>query len=61
LKAKLPKCKFGATNVQYLGFRLSPEGILPRVNKLEALKDTEVPKIVKDMRQFTGLCNVFRS
>jgi hypothetical protein len=47
LKAKLPKCEFGDTNVQYLGFRLTPEGILPRGNKLKAVKNTEVPKNVK--------------
>jgi hypothetical protein len=29
LKVNLSKCKFGATNVKYLGFRLTPEGILP--------------------------------
>ena len=29
LKVNLPKCKFGADNVSYLGFRLTPDGILP--------------------------------
>jgi hypothetical protein len=31
------KCKFGATNVSYLGFRLTPEGILPGTDKLKAV------------------------
>jgi hypothetical protein len=47
--------------VQYLGLRLTPEGILPGVDKLKAVKDTEVSKSNKEARQFTGLCNFFRS
>jgi hypothetical protein len=47
LKAKLPRCEFGATNVQYLGFRLTPEGILPGVDKLKSVKNTEKPKTKK--------------
>jgi hypothetical protein len=38
LKAKLLKCTLGANNVQYLGFRLTPEGILPGEDKLRAVK-----------------------
>jgi hypothetical protein len=60
LKAKLPKCEFRATNVQYLDFRLTPGGILPGVDKLKAVKK-ETPKTIKELRQFTGLCNFFRS
>ena len=55
LKANLPKCEFGATNVHYLGFRLTPEGILPGLNKLNTVRDAEVPRNVKEVRQFTGL------
>jgi hypothetical protein len=36
--------EFGATIEQYLVFRLSPEDILPGVNKLKAVKDTDVLK-----------------
>jgi hypothetical protein len=61
LKAKLPKCEFRATNLQYLGFRLTPEGILLGVDKLKAVKNIETPKTIKEVRRFTGLCNFFRS
>jgi hypothetical protein len=47
--------------VQHLGFRLTPEGILPGVDKLKAVKDTEVSKNNKEVRQFTGIFNFFRS
>jgi hypothetical protein len=38
LKTQLPKCKSGTTNVQYLGFWLTPEGILAQVDKLKTVK-----------------------
>jgi hypothetical protein len=57
LNAKLPKCEFGTTNVHYLGFRLTPGGILAGTDKLKAVKNAEVPKNIKEVRQFTGLCS----
>ena len=61
LKANLKKCEFGATNVSYLGFRLTPEGILPGKDKLQAIRDAKPPKTVTEIRQFLGLCNFFRT
>ena len=60
LKARLPKCKFGEKNVQYLGFRLTPEGILPGVDKLKAVKDTEVPQSIKEVRQIHWIMQFFQ-
>ena len=61
LKVNLKKCEFGADNVSYLGYRLTPEGILPGSDKLKAVRDSEPPKTVHQVRQFMGLCNFFRS
>ncbi len=36
LKVNLSKCEFGATNLNNLGFRLTPEGILLGLYKLRA-------------------------
>ena len=60
-KVNLKKCEFGADNVSYLGYRLTPEGILPGSDKLKAVRDSEPPKTVHQVRQFMGLCNFFRS
>jgi hypothetical protein len=46
----LSKCEFGANNLQYLGFRLTPEGILSEVDKLKEVKNTELPKAAKELR-----------
>jgi len=61
LKVNLKKCEFGSPNVSYLGFRLTPEGIKPGLDKLKAVGKTLPPTSVKEVRQFLGLCNFFRS
>ncbi len=38
MKVNLGKCEFGANNVNYLGYRLTPEGILPGLDKLKAAR-----------------------
>ena len=57
LKVNLAKCQFGSTDVAYLGFRLTPKGILPGVDKLHAVRDSKPPTDVRQVRQFLGLAN----
>jgi hypothetical protein len=45
LKANLSKCEFGSNNVSYLGYRLTPLGILPGADKLKAVGNSEPPKM----------------
>ena len=61
LKLNLPKCNFGSENVTYLGFRLTPQGILPGADKLAAVKNSLPPTNVHQVRQFLGLANFFRT
>jgi len=61
LKINLKKCVFGSQEVSYLGFRLTPEGIKPGIDKLKAVGLCKPPTTVKEVRQFLGLCNFFRS
>jgi len=61
LKVNLSKCEFGSTEVSYLGFRLTPNGILPGKDKLQAVAATPPPANVHQVRQFLGLCNFFRT
>jgi hypothetical protein len=58
LTVNLEKCAFGNQEVSYLGFTLTPEGIKPRRNKLQAIKP---PTTIKMLRSFVGLCNFFRA
>jgi hypothetical protein len=52
LKANISKCEFGSNNVSYLGYRLTPLGILPEADKLKAVRNSEPPKNVHEVRQF---------
>ena len=61
LKVKLQKCVFGSKQVQYLGFLLSEDGIRPGTDKLKAVNQAQPPATVKEVRQFLGLCNFFRT
>jgi hypothetical protein len=61
LKVKLQKCVFGSNHVQYLGFLLSEDGIRPGTDKLKAVQLAPPPSSVKEVRQFLGLCNFFRT
>jgi hypothetical protein len=36
---------------------LTPEGIKPGRNKLQAIRDAQPPKNIKMVRSFVGLCN----
>ena len=61
MKINLDKCVFGNTEVSYLGFVLTPEGITPGKDKLKAIKEAKPPTDVKMVRSFIGLCNFFRT
>ena len=60
MKLKPSKCDFARTVVNFLGFKVSAEGIFPQKEKIEAVKSFPVPKSVKEVRIFLGLCNYYR-
>ena len=61
MKINLEKCFFGNTEVSYLGFVLTPQGIAPGKDKLKAIRDAQPPTDMKTVRSFVGLCNFFRT
>ena len=61
LKINLDKCVFGNEEVSYLGFTLTPQGIVPGKDKLQAIRDAKPPTDIKMIRSFIGLCNFFRT
>ncbi len=60
LKINLPKSFFGATEVSYLGFKLTPDGIKPGADKLKAVAAAKPPNDITEIRAFLGLCNFYR-
>jgi hypothetical protein len=57
-KLHLDKCYFGNTEVSYLGFVLTPQGIIPGKDKITAIKEAKPD--MKAVRSFIGLCNFFK-
>ena len=60
LKLNITKSTFGASEVSYLGYTINGEGIKPGLEKLEAVKNFQMPNFVKKIREFVGLANYFR-
>jgi hypothetical protein len=60
LYAKLEKCKFGVTEVDFLGHRITQEGLIMDNHKVKAILDWEPPKSVPALRSFLGLASYYR-
>lgn len=54
------KCVFGASEVTFLGYRISSEGIKPLEDKVQAIKEFPQPTTVKQLRRFLGMLNFYR-
>ena len=53
------KCQFLLDNVEYLGFKVSVEGIHPTESKIEAIRQARCPTNVSELRSFVGLFNYY--
>ena len=60
LYAKLSKCEFWLTEVQFLGHVVSKEGIKVDPVKIEAVSKWEQPKTPTEIRSFLGLAGYYR-
>ena len=60
LYAKLKKCEFHQSSVEFLGHVLSGDGISTDPKKIESVKNWPTPTCVKDVQRFVGLCNYYR-
>ena len=54
---KLAKCEYFRTEVNWLGHKLTPEGITPKNTKTEAILKLQHPKSLKQLRSFMGSIN----
>ncbi len=60
LYVKFEKCKFGVTKVDFLGHRITQEGLKMDDHKVKAILDWEPPKSVPALRSFLGLASYYR-
>jgi len=60
LFAKLSKCSFGQTQIDYLGHVVSRDGVKVDETKIQAIKQWSVPTSIKQLRAFLGLASYYR-
>jgi hypothetical protein len=58
-KIKPQKCVFLVNRVQYLGFIIEDGQLWPNPEKIKAIKEFPIPKSVKELQRFLGICNYF--
>jgi hypothetical protein len=59
LYAKLEKCEFEVTEMDFLGLRITQEGLKMNDHKVKAILDWEPPKSVPTWRFFLGLASYY--
>ena len=57
---KLEKSKLIASEVKFLGFNLSEQGITPSQEKIESIQKFPKPRNRKQLQSFLGICNYYR-
>ena len=60
LKVNPEKCIFMKTETKFLGHIINADGIQTDKEKLEAIKNFDRPKCIKNLRSFLGICNYYR-
>lgn len=60
LQIQKKKCQFAYNELEYLGFRVSSQGIQPGSLKTKAISEFPRPSDVKSVQSFLGLCSFFR-
>ena len=60
IATNIPKCNFIAPAVDFLGFRVSADGIAPLPSRVAAIVTFPEPKTVKELLRFLGFVNFYR-
>lgn len=60
LRISVDKCRFFQTNLDYLGYNISKNGLLPTTEKSETICAFEEPNSYKQLRRFLGMINYYR-
>ena len=55
LKLKHSKCEFFAKDLEFLGHRISPEGVKPTAERITSIGDAPTPTNRKELQSFLGM------
>ena len=61
LRLKPSKCMFAMTEVAYLGYRISKEGLGPDPNKTKVIKEMKPPNSKEQVKRLLGMLSYYRS
>ena len=59
LKVNCKKSFFGRHELEYLGYWITREGVMPIPKKVQAIQDIAPPKTKKQLRRFIGMVNYY--
>lgn len=54
------KYVFGASEVTFLGYKISASGTKPLDSKVQAISEFPIPRTVRELRRFLGMINFYR-
>ena len=57
--ANKDKCEFGKTNIEFLEYQLTGQGIAPLPTRVEAVQDFLAPTNKRQVREYLGLINYY--
>ena len=57
LQLKVDKCKIACTEIEWLGYKLSGEGVAPKNGKIQGISERLRPNNFKELRSFLGAVN----
>ncbi len=60
LFVKKSKCEMFRTSIEFLGYKISQDGLHMMEDKLRTIEQWPIPTTSKQVRQFTGLCGFYR-
>ena len=60
LKVNARKSFFGRGELEYLGYWITRDGIMPIPKKVKAIKNMATPRTIRDVRKFVGMVNYYR-
>lgn len=60
LELRLDKCQFLSDEIEFLGYIVSEKGIRPSDHGIVAVKNFPIPRNIRDIQSFVGLCSYFR-
>jgi cleavage and polyadenylation specificity factor subunit 1 len=59
IRINASKCIFGVSTLDFLSHRITPDGILPSPDRIEAIENLPSPTSIKQIQKFVGMVNYY--